>query len=64
MLHLLLSLSAISAVLACPDHNFSLHNTALGKRSTVEKDWAYDASYNWGMINPSNPSLPAYYPAL
>jgi hypothetical protein len=45
MLHLF-SLSAISAVLAFPDHDFSLHNNAIGERAAVEKDWAYEASYN------------------
>ncbi|KAF4626576.1 hypothetical protein G7Y89_g11582 [Cudoniella acicularis] len=39
-----------SAVSACPQHDFSIHN-ALGKRATEKKDWTYDASYNWGIVN-------------
>jgi carbonic anhydrase len=56
MFSLLLSLSAITAVLGCPDHDFSIHNNVIGKRATPVKDWAYEASYNWGMINSSTPS--------
>jgi carbonic anhydrase len=53
MFSLLLSLSAITAVLSCPDHDFSIHNNVIGTRATPVKDWAYEASYNWGMINSS-----------
>ncbi|KAF2756542.1 carbonic anhydrase [Pseudovirgaria hyperparasitica] len=43
-----LTLCAASLVLACSDHT-EYHRA---KRQIAEKDWAYEASYNWGKINP------------
>ncbi|TKA78315.1 hypothetical protein B0A49_02280 [Cryomyces minteri] len=49
-----------STVLACPDHSNHELLGPLYKRQTVngtfrvaptKKDWAYEASYNWGMVN-------------
>lgn len=42
-----------SSIIACPDHDFHGEDgTALRKRAEGQ-DWAYEASYNWGMINSS-----------
>jgi carbonic anhydrase len=38
--------------LSCPDHDFHESGSALQKRAEGQ-DWAYEASYNWGMINES-----------
>ncbi len=42
----------ILTVLACPDHDFHKSGSPLQKRAEGQ-DWAYEASYNWGMINES-----------
>lgn len=42
-----------SSIVACPDHDFHpVDGTALRKRADGQ-DWAYEASFNWGMINSS-----------
>ncbi|CAL3967346.1 unnamed protein product [Diplocarpon coronariae] len=48
MLFLLLVASAVPAIMACPQHDYNTRGL-VNKRAT--SDWAYDASYNWGMIN-------------
>ncbi|KAI8932599.1 hypothetical protein NX059_010103 [Plenodomus lindquistii] len=56
---ILLAAAIAPAALACPDHSNSGH-APLGKRqtpqgpvrNTTQNDWAYEASYNWGRINP------------
>ncbi|KAG9236542.1 alpha carbonic anhydrase [Amylocarpus encephaloides] len=54
MYRLLLALSVIGATVACPDHNYAVHSKYLGRRAEPGvKDWDYDASYNWGSINPN-----------
>lgn len=53
MYRLLLGLAAIKATLACPDHNYAVHNNVIGKRETEVKDWNYETSFNWGKINSS-----------
>lgn len=53
--HLALPLAlalASSRVAACPEHGFPGPGQ-LNKRAGGELDWAYDASYNWGMLNES-----------
>lgn len=50
---LLLAFVSVSAVLACPDHDFNLHPRSINKRADGTQDWAYDASYDWGRINAS-----------
>ncbi|PSN74268.1 carbonic anhydrase [Corynespora cassiicola Philippines] len=56
---LLASAFALEAVLACPQHNNNQRYTQLHKRATAPgggngtgNDWAYEASYNWGQVNP------------
>jgi carbonic anhydrase len=44
--------SLASTIIACPDHEFHSSGSALQKRAAGQ-DWAYEASYNWGMINES-----------
>ncbi|KAE9962032.1 hypothetical protein EG328_002850 [Venturia inaequalis] len=40
-----------SSIIACPQHDFHPEDgTALRKRAAGQ-DWAYEASFNWGMIN-------------
>jgi len=46
-------LTAATAVMACADHNVDARFGTLNKRADGGQDWAYEASYNWGMINPS-----------
>ncbi|KAI9648684.1 hypothetical protein NHQ30_003322 [Ciborinia camelliae] len=41
----------LSAVMACPQH--ALPGESLMKRADAASNWAYDAAYNWGMIDPS-----------
>ncbi|KAF5868937.1 putative carbonic anhydrase protein [Botrytis fragariae] len=45
----ILAATLLSAVMACPDHDLS--SQSLMKRADGPADWAYDAAYNWGMIN-------------
>jgi carbonic anhydrase len=47
----------VASVLSCAKHNnhYSLKNKKRHIDPRAEpgsKDWAYDASYNWGRINP------------
>jgi hypothetical protein len=52
----LLCLPALASVLACPGHNEE--DIHLAKRADAAlKDWSYDASYNWGMVNSSSSSI-------
>ncbi|KAH9870205.1 hypothetical protein J1614_007128 [Plenodomus biglobosus] len=55
---LLLAATLAPAALACPDHSNN-RRAPLGKRTPEEQganstqtDWAYEASYNWGKVNP------------
>ncbi|KUJ11002.1 carbonic anhydrase [Mollisia scopiformis] len=41
----------IGAIFACPQHD--THTNSPNKRATGGQDWAYEASYNWGMVNPN-----------
>jgi hypothetical protein len=60
MFRLLLSLAALTAVTACPQHEINQHSNTLNKRASGTQDWTYEASYNWGMISSSNrPSFPS-----
>ena len=45
------------SVFACPGHDFHESGVALQKRAEGQ-DWAYEASYNWGMIGESEHSTP------
>lgn len=49
----------LSAVMACPQHDLS--SQSLMKRADGPADWAYDAAYNWGMINESKFIFPASF---
>ncbi|CZT07058.1 related to carbonic anhydrase precursor [Rhynchosporium agropyri] len=51
MLSLLVVIAAIPSILACPQHDLAARGKSLNKRAGGEQDWAYEASYNWGMIN-------------
>src|ERR1700712_26512 len=48
------------SVFACPGHDFHESGVALQKRAEGQ-DWAYEASYNWGMIGESEHSTPNLY---
>ncbi|KAM3069278.1 hypothetical protein ACMFMG_010785 [Clarireedia jacksonii] len=51
MYSLLVTASLIAATLACPGHEIPSRH---GKRADAPTaEWAYDASYNWAMINPA-----------
>ncbi|ESZ93650.1 hypothetical protein SBOR_5955 [Sclerotinia borealis F-4128] len=52
----ILTATLLSAVLACPQHDLS--SQSLMKRAGGTADWAYDAAYNWGMINESKFTFP------
>jgi carbonic anhydrase len=53
MFRLLLSVAALTDVTACPQHETSHQSNIFNKRAGGIQDWTYEASYNWGMINPS-----------
>ncbi|KAF2418997.1 carbonic anhydrase [Tothia fuscella] len=42
--------SSLFTTWACPEHSYDESGSALQKRAEGQ-DWAYEASYNWGMIN-------------
>lgn len=44
--------SLASTIIACPDYSSYEDGPALRKRAEGV-DWAYEASYNWGMLNES-----------
>ncbi|KAK2624453.1 hypothetical protein QTJ16_006403 [Diplocarpon rosae] len=50
MLCLLLIASFIPSIIACPRHEFNARGS-LNKRASGEHQWAYEASFNWGMLN-------------
>ena len=60
MYKLLLSLAAVASVIACPQHDIDAHPSKLNKRADASQDWAYEASYNWGMINSSKLKYPIF----
>ncbi|KAI9053890.1 hypothetical protein LZ554_002835 [Drepanopeziza brunnea f. sp. 'monogermtubi'] len=39
-----------SSVIACPQHDLNARGH-INKRASGTQDWAYEASYNWGMLN-------------
>jgi carbonic anhydrase len=57
---LALAAALVSYTSACPDHANNQHSrlegrqnpTDPGSNATVKNDWAYEASFNWGKINP------------
>ncbi|KAL2070439.1 hypothetical protein VTL71DRAFT_13465 [Oculimacula yallundae] len=51
MFSLLVAVAAIPSILACPQHELAARGQSLNKRAEGAQDWAYEASYNWGMIN-------------
>ncbi|KAH6723314.1 alpha carbonic anhydrase [Leptodontidium sp. MPI-SDFR-AT-0119] len=52
MLSLLVVAAAFpSIIIACPQHDLASRGKGLNKRAGGDQDWAYEASYNWGMIN-------------
>jgi hypothetical protein len=60
LLKLFLLASAAKEALGCAQHDNHQRHPHLGKRQTITTDpgrpvtdWRYEASYNWGLVNPS-----------
>jgi len=56
----LFAAAAAQEALGCAQHDNHQRNPHLGKRQTITTDpgrpvtdWRYEASYNWGSVNPS-----------
>jgi carbonic anhydrase len=57
---LILASAFVPAILACPQHNNSKRSKLRGRQenptepgsNSTQNDWAYEASFNWGRVNP------------
>ncbi len=57
--NLFLLIVAAEGVLSCARHDNHQRHPHLGKRQTIvtdpgrtQTDWRYEASFNWGLLNP------------
>jgi carbonic anhydrase len=57
---LFLAAAFVPSVLSCPGHNNFRRSTLQGRQAdptdgtnSTKNDWAYEASFNWGRVNPA-----------
>jgi carbonic anhydrase len=57
---LLVAAAFVPAALGCPDHSNFRRSKIQGRQAdptdgtnSTKNDWAYEASFNWGRVNPS-----------
>ena len=57
---LLIAAAFVPSVFSCPEHNNFRRSPHLGRRAdptdgtnSTKNDWAYEASFNWGRVNPA-----------